>query len=54
MNIALGFYPFIKSIDDAVGGVMAKLREHGLEENTMVLFASDNGAVHSHELFAPP
>ena len=34
----------IKSIDDAVGGVMAKLREHGLEENTMVLFASDNGA----------
>jgi arylsulfatase A-like enzyme len=34
----------IKSIDDAVGGVMAKLREHGLEENTMVLFAGDNGA----------
>jgi len=34
----------IKSIDDAVGGVMVKLREHGLEENTMVLFASDNGA----------
>ena len=34
----------IKSIDDAVGGVMTKLREHGLEENTMVLFASDNGA----------
>ena len=34
----------IKSIDDAVGGVMTKLREHGLEESTMVLFASDNGA----------
>ena len=34
----------IKSIDDAVGGVMAKLREHGLKENTLVLFASDNGA----------
>ena len=34
----------IKSIDDAVGGVMAKLRAHGLEENTLVLFASDNGA----------
>jgi arylsulfatase A-like enzyme len=34
----------IKSIDDAVGGVMAKLREHGLEENTLILFASDNGA----------
>ncbi len=34
----------IKSIDDAVGGVMAKLREHGLEDNTLILFASDNGA----------
>ena len=34
----------IKSVDDAVGGVMAKLREHRLEENTLVLFAGDNGA----------
>ncbi|MEO0477226.1 MAG: sulfatase-like hydrolase/transferase, partial [Planctomycetota bacterium] len=34
----------IKSIDDAVGGVVAKLREHGLEENTLILFTSDNGA----------
>ncbi len=34
----------IKSIDDVLGGVMAKLREHGLEENTLILFASDNGA----------
>lgn len=34
----------IKSIDDAVGGVMAKLREHGLEENTLILFTADNGA----------
>lgn len=35
----------IKSIDDAIGGIMAKLREHGLEENTLILFASDNGAL---------
>jgi len=34
----------IKSIDDAVGGVIAKLREHGIEENTLILFAGDNGA----------
>ncbi|MDD7985043.1 sulfatase-like hydrolase/transferase [Lentisphaera marina] len=33
----------VKSIDDAVGGIVAKLRERGLEENTLVLFASDNG-----------
>lgn len=32
------------AIDDAVGGVMQKLRDLGLEENTLILFASDNGA----------
>ena len=34
----------IKAMDDAVGGLVATLREHGLEENTMILFAGDNGA----------
>ena len=34
----------IKAMDDAVGGLMATLREHGLEENTLILFAGDNGA----------
>ena len=34
----------IKSIDDVVGGVMNTLREHELEGNTLILFASDNGA----------
>jgi len=32
------------AVDDAVGGVMGKLREMGLEENTLILFAGDNGA----------
>jgi arylsulfatase A-like enzyme len=31
------------ALDDAVGAVLAKLREHGLERNTLVLFISDNG-----------
>ncbi len=31
-------------LDDQVGLVMAKLRELGLEENTIVMFSSDNGA----------
>lgn len=30
-------------MDDAVGRVMAKLREHKLDENTLVFFFSDNG-----------
>jgi arylsulfatase A-like enzyme len=35
----------ISALDDAVGVVLAKLRETGLDENTLVIFASDNGAV---------
>jgi arylsulfatase A-like enzyme len=31
------------AMDDAIGRVLAKLREHGLEENTLVFFLSDNG-----------
>jgi len=34
----------ITAVDHWVGEVLAKLRQHGLEENTLVLFASDNGA----------
>lgn len=34
----------ISAVDDWVGAVLAKLREHGLEENTLVIFTSDNGA----------
>ena len=31
------------AMDDAVGDVLGKLREHGLEESTLVFFYSDNG-----------
>lgn len=34
----------IKAVDDAVGAVVKKLREHGIEENTIIFFAGDNGA----------
>ena len=34
----------IRSIDRSVGRVMQALREQGLEENTLVIFTSDNGA----------
>ena len=37
------FAAMIKHLDDYVGEVMAKLAELGLEENTIVIFASDNG-----------
>jgi arylsulfatase A len=33
----------VKSLDDSVGRVLAHLRQRGLEDNTIVIFTSDNG-----------
>jgi arylsulfatase A-like enzyme len=33
----------LSAMDDAVGTIMGKLRDAGLEENTMIFFISDNG-----------
>ena len=38
-----GFASMIKNIDESVGMVLAKLKALGLDENTVVMFASDNG-----------
>ena len=40
----------IGALDDWVGAVLAKLREHGLEQNTLVIFISDNGAAKSSDV----
>ncbi len=40
----------ISAVDDAVGAVLAKLREEGLEETTLVIFASDNGAQETFDI----
>jgi arylsulfatase A-like enzyme len=37
------YYAMIKALDDAVGSILGTLEELGLEENTLILFASDNG-----------
>lgn len=34
----------LKAMDDAVGSLVQSLRKLGLEENTLILFAGDNGA----------
>jgi arylsulfatase A len=39
------FAAMVSALDDAVGQVLARLRETGLAENTLVMFASDNGAM---------
>lgn len=33
----------VSAVDDGVGQVLDALRKHGLEENTMIVFLSDNG-----------
>ena len=42
----------MESMDDAVGLVMNKLKELGLDKNTIVIFTSDNGGVSSGDAFA--
>ena len=37
------FAAMLSAMDDAVGAVLAKIREHKLEENTLIFFFSDNG-----------
>ena len=36
----------ISDLDEHVGTVMARLKKHGLEKNTIVIFTSDNGTTH--------
>ncbi len=37
------FFGMISNIDDNVGKLLAKLQEWGLEENTIIIFMTDNG-----------
>ena len=37
------FAGMMKMLDDSVGAILDRLASHGLTENTLVLFASDNG-----------
>jgi arylsulfatase A-like enzyme len=42
----------VESMDDAVGLVLDKLKELNLDENTIVVFTSDNGGVASGDAFS--
>lgn len=37
------YYGMIEALDDAVGSVLKKLEEEGLDQNTLIFFISDNG-----------
>ncbi len=42
-NVAPHVKAMIASLDASVGKIVAALRDHGLEKNTLVVFTSDNG-----------
>ncbi|MCF0054496.1 sulfatase-like hydrolase/transferase [Dyadobacter sp. CY356] len=37
------YYSLITGLDQAVGDINAKVEDLGLEENTLIIFLSDNG-----------
>jgi arylsulfatase A-like enzyme len=38
------YYAMIAALDEAVGSILDKVKDLGIEENTLIIFASDNGA----------
>jgi len=37
------YYAMIAALDDAIGEIMEQVKESGIEDNTLVIFCSDNG-----------
>jgi arylsulfatase A-like enzyme len=49
-----GYYGMCSGLDDAFGWLLAKLKEKGLDRNTIVVYTSDHGdLLHSHGRQAP-
>ncbi|MDB4692903.1 arylsulfatase [Akkermansiaceae bacterium] len=41
-----GYAAMISDLDEHIGSVLARLKQHGLDDNTIVIFTSDNGPTH--------
>ena len=41
-----GYAAMISDLDEHVGAILTRLKAYGLEDNTIVIFTSDNGATH--------
>ncbi|MEX2316636.1 MAG: arylsulfatase, partial [Pirellulales bacterium] len=44
---AVAYYSMITNIDDNVGKLISKIAELGIENNTLVIFMTDNGGTHT-------
>ena len=44
INPIAGFAAMIENLDNQIGEMLAKLKELGIDDNTLVIFTSDNGA----------
>jgi arylsulfatase A-like enzyme len=42
-HLNAAYAAMLRSLDDSVGRLLTHLKEHGLDRNTLVVFASDNG-----------
>ena len=42
-DVEKGFAQFMRFVDDQVGAVAAAVRKNGMDENTIIMFSSDNG-----------
>jgi len=47
----IGYYGMIENIDDNMGLLLEKMKDWGLEENTLLIFISDNGPAKGTEVF---
>ena len=45
------FYGMIENIDENMGGLLARLKEWGLSDNTLVIFLTDNGTASGARIF---
>ena len=43
-NSIAGFAAMMENLDNQIGGILESLKELGIDDNTIVLFSSDNGA----------
>lgn len=47
----VGFYGMITNIDDNVGRLMARLKEWGIEKDTLLIFMTDNGSAAGFKVY---